>query len=170
MHDSDPEYEIKILADGVIYEIEIDAYTGRIKEYEREDKANLTSGKGKRNIISKEQAANIALGLVDGEIVKLELGEDDGNPEYEIKVIKDGIKYEIEIDARTGNVKEFEQEDGKNVTSAKGNKNIISKEQASNIALGLVNGEIVKLKLDDDDDDPEYEIKIEKMGSSMKLS
>lgn len=164
LHDSDPEYEIKILADGVIYEIEIDAYTGRIKEYEREDKANLTSGKGKRNIISKEQAANIALGLVDGEIVKLELGEDDGNPEYEIKVIKDGIKYEIEIDARTGNVKEFEQEDGKNVTSAKGNKNIISKEQASNIALGLVNGEIVKLKLDDDDDDPEYEIKIRKDG------
>ena len=47
LHDSDPEYEIKILADGVIYEIEIDAYTGRIKEYEREDKANLTSGKGR---------------------------------------------------------------------------------------------------------------------------
>ena len=31
LHDDDPEYDIEILADGVIYEIEIDAYSGKIK-------------------------------------------------------------------------------------------------------------------------------------------
>jgi uncharacterized membrane protein YkoI len=111
LHDDDPEYDIEILANGVIHEIEIDAYTGQVKEFEREDDNYSVLGEENRKIISKEEASNIALGLVNGEIVKLELGEDDDKPEYEIKINVDGVIYEIEIDAITGEIKEFEKED-----------------------------------------------------------
>lgn len=108
--DDDPEYEIKILADGVIYEIEIDAYTGRVVKFERDDDDDSEPGRKNNNLITEEEASRIALELADGEIVKLKLDDDD-DPEYEIKVNKDGVIYEIKIDARTGEVEEFEIDD-----------------------------------------------------------
>src|SRR5690606_25923054 len=73
----------------------------------------------KKAIITAEEAKRIALDLVDGEIVKFELDDyddlfekdDDDNPEYEVKIIANGFKYEIEIDAVTGKVLEFEKDD-----------------------------------------------------------
>ncbi len=112
--DDDPEYEIKILADGVIYEIEIDAYTGRVVKFERDDDDDSEPGRKNNNLITEEEASRIALELADGEIVKLKLDDDDDDdddPEYEIKVNKDGVIYEIKIDARTGEVEEFEIDD-----------------------------------------------------------
>ncbi|HHU78116.1 MAG TPA: hypothetical protein GXZ29_04435 [Clostridiales bacterium] len=112
--DDDPEYEIKILADGVIYEIEIDAYTGRVVKFERDDDDDSEPGRKNNNLITEEEASRIALELADGEIVKLKLDDDDDDdddPEYEIKVNKDGVIYEIKIDARTGGVEEFEIDD-----------------------------------------------------------
>lgn len=54
----------------------------------------------------------IALEKINGEIIKLELDcyGDDG-PEYEIEILSDGVKYEIEIDAYTGKIREFERDD-----------------------------------------------------------
>ena len=57
--------------------------------------------------ISKDQARKIALDLVNGTII--EFDEDDD--EYEIEIIKDGIEYEIEIDAYTGKILELEKDD-----------------------------------------------------------
>lgn len=50
-------------------------------------------------------------------------------------------------------------------------KNVISKEEAKKIALEKVNGEIIKIKIDDlyDDDGPEYEIKIKSEGSVYEI-
>lgn len=67
---------------------------------------------GERTIISREDAKKIALEKINGEIIKLELDcyGDDG-PEYEIEILSDGVKYEIEIDAYTGKIREFERDD-----------------------------------------------------------
>jgi len=167
-HDDDPEYEIKVRKDGAVYEFEIDAYTGRIKEFEKDDDYDdsIDASKGNRTIITKEAASKIALGKINGEIIKIELDNDDDDPEYEIKVRKDGAVYEFEIDAYTGRIKEFEKEDDDDdISVSQGNRSIITKEAASKIALDKVNGEIIKIELDDDDDDPEYKIKVKKDGA-----
>lgn len=135
---------------------------------------NLDKSISTASYISKEEATKIALDLVNGEIVKIELDDlrdDDDTPEYEIKIMKDGVKYEIEIDAYTGRVKEFESDNDDNYNGAVNEKNIISADEARKVALEKVNGEIVKFELDNDDDDDniKYEIEIIKYGIKYEL-
>ena len=175
LHDDDgPEYEIEILAKDGKYEIEIDAFTGVIKEFERDDhdsKEDRTQAAG--SFISPEEARKLALGLVDGEIIKLELDDED-DPEYEIKVRKDGVIYEIELDARTGRVEEFERDDDDDDKRAPAPKDKpasstnsrISPDQAKSIALEMTGGgRITEFEWDDD----EYEIEIIKDGMEYEI-
>ena len=117
--DDDPEYDIEILADGVKYEMEIDAYTGEIKEFEADDydhnhddrsasSSNQQPQKSSQGRISADQAKSIALELTGGgKITDFDLDDD----EYEIEIKIDGKEYDIEIDAYTGKVIDFEVED-----------------------------------------------------------
>ena len=59
-------------------------------------------------MISSDQAKKIALNKVNGKIVEFELDEDDGRLIYEIEIKKDGREYNLEIDAYTGKIIEFE--------------------------------------------------------------
>jgi len=90
----------------VVYELEIDAITGKIKEFERDDHDD----DNKKTIdgrISVDKAKSIALGLTGGgEVKEFELDDD----EYEIEIIAKGIEYEITIDSKTGEIKEFEKD------------------------------------------------------------
>ena len=53
--------------------------------------------------ISIEDAMSIATEQIPGEVVKVELDTDNGMLIYEVDIVNtQGIKYEIEIDARTG--------------------------------------------------------------------
>ncbi|MFD1206864.1 MULTISPECIES: PepSY domain-containing protein [Sporosarcina] len=55
--------------------------------------------------ISMEQANSIALQRVPGHIVKSELEFDDGILLYEVEIRTDqGLKYEVKVDAITGQV------------------------------------------------------------------
>lgn len=55
--------------------------------------------------ISMEQANEIALQRVPGQVVKSELEFEDGILIYEVDIrTADGLKYEVEIDAVTGEV------------------------------------------------------------------
>ena len=55
--------------------------------------------------ISIDQAIQIGLQQVPGQVVKAELEVEDGLLMYEIKIrTNEGHKYEVEIDANTGNV------------------------------------------------------------------
>ena len=65
--------------------------------------------------VSLEQAQQLALqkaGLSDSEVTwkKLEQDEDDGRIVYELEFISGRTEYDCEIDAATGNVLKFEQE------------------------------------------------------------
>ncbi|MZQ99362.1 MAG: hypothetical protein GT601_16980 [Acidaminobacter sp.] len=63
------------------------------------------------NMISSDKAKAIALNRVNGDIIKLELDyDDDDQPEYEIKILSGSLKYEIEIDAVTGQILKVESE------------------------------------------------------------
>lgn len=52
-----------------------------------------------------DQAIEIALQRVPGEVVKAELEFDDGTLLYEIEIrTSQGVKYEVKVDAVTGQV------------------------------------------------------------------
>ena len=128
--DDNPEYEIEIVANGHKYEIEIDAYTGKVLEFEKDDdraekkdnqpsvSANTVKNAGnnnsasvnKKQVIGEARAKEIALSHANGKIVEFELDEDDGRLVYEIEIIGNGYEYEIELDAYTGEVLEFEKD------------------------------------------------------------
>ena len=62
--------------------------------------------------MTEEQAIEIALLEVPGEVQEIELETEDGATVYEIEIIKaDGKEYEVEIAADTGAVLEVEAED-----------------------------------------------------------
>lgn len=55
--------------------------------------------------ISIDDAMAIALERVPGEVVKVELDTENGLLIYEVDIMNmQGVKYEVEIDARTGEV------------------------------------------------------------------
>lgn len=63
-------------------------------------------------LIGQVKAMDIAFGLTGGGVVaNIELDEDDGYYTYEIEIVKDGIEYDIEIDAYSGKVLMFEIDD-----------------------------------------------------------
>ncbi|MDX9916916.1 MAG: PepSY domain-containing protein [Gudongella sp.] len=190
--DEDPEYEITIVKDGVKHELEIDAYTGRIKEHEID--YNYSTGKGtkpstptesttpkeptvpkepsvpaepaKNELIGEKKALEIALGLANGDVIEIELDDlnkKDKNPEYEIVIIKDGVKHEIEIDAYTGRVKEHKQKTPSKDTDKKPVlviDDMIGIERAKEIALGVKNGKVLSVETEREDGEMAYEVEI----------
>lgn len=123
------------------------------------------------NAVTDQSAKEIALahaGLKEAEVTmnKVKYDRDDGRKEYEIEFRKDGVKYEYEIDAESGEIVSFDSDvkasvvspDGGAVTGA-----LLTAEEAKATALahaGLAEAEVsfTKVKLDRDDGCDEYEI------------
>lgn len=64
-----------------------------------------TANHNRYSRISIDDAMDIAVQQIPGEIVKIELDRDNGRLVYEVDVINmQGVKYEIEIDAQTARV------------------------------------------------------------------
>lgn len=99
----DEEYKLKIIYEDKEYEVEIDALSGKIKDFDIDDIEDDYKEKNKR--ISFSQAEKIALNLVGGgKITDFELDDD----EYEIEIKFNDKEHEIEIDAYSGQVIEYE--------------------------------------------------------------
>ena len=60
--------------------------------------------------ISENEAKEIALKKVKGEIIGVELEKDDGTTYYEVKIKRSNNIYEVEVDANTGKIVEVERE------------------------------------------------------------
>ena len=166
-------YGIEIISDGKIYEIEIDAYTGKVMKFEvveDDDYENMQTGQ----VIGQEKAIQIALGLTDGgTVIRCELYEDDDYYTYGIEIIKDSKEYEIKIDAYTGKVLEFEtdddDDDDDDYESIQTGK-LIGREKAIQIALGLTDsGIVMRFEQYEDDDHYTYGIEIIREGKEYEI-
>lgn len=98
-------FEFDIRDGDYVYEVEIQQNTGDVvkveKDYEPEGDVTVTEA----------QAEEIALKKVpNGEMVKLELDHDDNQASYEVEIVKDNYEHEIEINAVTGKIVEYERE------------------------------------------------------------
>ena len=107
-------YEVEVKSDGVEYDLDIDAKTGKVLRTDNDDfdddnyddKVIVSDG----NLITEKAAIEIAMKQAKGTATEVELDEDDGRVIYEIE-IKDGkYDYDFDIDAISGEVLKFEKD------------------------------------------------------------
>lgn len=162
-------YEVEVKLDGVEYDLDIDAQTGKIVSEKQQDKKVVKAEQPQlagSKLITKDQAIAIATEKAKGTVTKAKLDNDDGRKHYDIE-IKDGTyEYDFEIDAITGEILEFDKErdDDKKVnnqaTVSNKTQKLLTKDQAISIALKQVKGTVTDVELDDDDGRKQYEIEI----------
>lgn len=105
------EYELEFHTDSAAYEVTVDAATGRVLDYEKE---NLRGGTGSTDI-GAQAAKSAALqhaGLSEGQVQELQVEWDNehGRTVYEVEFKSGGMEYEYVIDAATGSVLEHQAE------------------------------------------------------------
>ncbi|CAM4308361.1 PepSY domain-containing protein [Lacicoccus alkaliphilus] len=170
----DNEYEIDVLKDGAKYEVEINATTGDVKDVEvgkkegrhTSDEETVTDS----GFIGMDEAVKVAKDKVGGGDVHEKAFDRDDN-EYEIDIFYDGSKYEVEINATTGEVKDIDQENesgGNYTNNIKLDGDFISSEEAIEAALEAVGGGTVA-EWDLDKEDDEYDIEIDYNGSEYEV-
>lgn len=76
----------------------------------KENNANNTQQK-RSNLISKEEAKNIAIAKTGGKVIEVERDSDDGRIVYEIELITANAEIEVEIDAKTGKIIDIDYDD-----------------------------------------------------------
>ena len=107
--DGRKEYEIEFYVDQTKYEMDVDAATGEVRDYETESPAlKVTDGQ-----ITEEQARQIVLAKVglkgkNVALKKAKLDEDDGRGVYEVEFVSDSMEHEFGIDAGTGEIIKYE--------------------------------------------------------------
>ena len=110
--EDDREYEVTVHYNNYEYELEIDAFTGRIKEMDRDRLDDEDDRSSQNDFIGIERAKEIALNRIGGGYIEeIELDEDEGRWIYEIEALYNGVEYELEIDAYTGEILKFERDD-----------------------------------------------------------
>lgn len=110
----DNKYEVKLNDGNYNYEIEVDAKTGDITDFEKDPISNLnTSGSGEQNnskeYKTKEEVKKIVLNHANineenAVFTKVDLERELNIMIYEIEFIYNNLEYEYEIDAITGEV------------------------------------------------------------------
>lgn len=103
------EVEVKNSDEGRI-EVDVDAYSGKIKNVEHDNDDNGDNGEG--DLISKEKAGQIATDKYGGDVISVEKEHEDGNLVYEVEIknSKQG-RIEVDVDAHTGEIVGMEKED-----------------------------------------------------------
>lgn len=185
--DDDPEYEGYVRDGDTVYEFEIDALTGEIEEWDVEDDYNDRDGTDSTaagDLLTEQEVKDIILAQLDdpdnAEFLEFELDDDDRDgddePEYEGYVRDGDTVYEFEVDARTGEIEEWEvEDDGPRTTTTQdviapdgGTGQVISEDEARSLVLDRLedpdNAEFLEFKFDDDAGDggvePDYEGKV----------
>lgn len=110
-------YDIEFYANGYEYDYEIDAESGKIRDYDREKEVQPPANAQPTNstVIGKDAAKAAALAhaaLSENEIAKfkIEQDRDDGRNVYEIEFHANGYEYDYEINAHNGDVLKSEKE------------------------------------------------------------
>lgn len=114
--DGRTEYEIEFLADGMAYEYEISADTGKVLKVSTGKKAGekwsaFESGQYLTMEEAKEKAL-AAAGVTAAEAVftEVQIDFDDGRAEYDVGFTVGNQEYDLELDAATGEVLKQEME------------------------------------------------------------
>lgn len=173
MDDGVPVYEVEVLGEKYKYEIKIHALTGSVLEVDREKKttANWPSQEEDPQISleeAKEKAAEDA-GVSTEEVsfTKAKLDYEDGILVYDINFFTATHKYEYEIDAMTGEIRNKEKEKYQGDGASSDTK--IDAEQAKAIAVehagfSVSQVHFKKVELEREDGQLIYEVEFDRNG------
>lgn len=159
-----------IFDNGAFLEIVIDKEFGKILEAEGQfgpfDFSFVPGGQ----FISMEEAIDAALTAVPGEVVRVELElEEDNKWEYEIHIENADGKWEVEVDAFTGEVIQIKQI-GNEHDDEFDHPGESAPQEILDIALDMVPGSVVHSELKEHDERSYYKIVIEtENGAHVKL-
>lgn len=110
-------YEVEVQAPGVEHEIKFNAENGEIVKHEKDKSDDYNEIKAKAaGVMSIEEAVeNIKSNsnFNNPFVHSIELDEDDNLVKYEAEVRSDSKEYDIEIDAKSGEVYKLEVDDDK---------------------------------------------------------
>ena len=117
---------------------------------------------GEQRMITEEEATNIVKQEVPGgEIVKIEQDFDDPVPNYDFKILKDNMEYNLEVNAYDGTIREIEKEVGTSNTNPVDESKLIGEAKAKEIAQNQVPGaEITGFEYEGDEVIPNYDISL----------
>lgn len=147
-----PHYEIDVKTATEKLELEVNAKTGAVTVVEREALNNVA------NSITEQQATDIALKQFAGQIIDFDYDGDDSIPHYEIEIKTATEKIELEVDAQTGAVTIVERDTLNTAKQPVNTQNLITKQQAMDIALKQASGQVTKAKLTSKNSQEIYEI------------
>ena len=168
-------YEVEFFAGGTEYEYDIDAATGAIVQYEREQKQNGSSVSGTTAAETAdigESAAKAAAfgnaGVQESEVSGLEVERDqeDGRIVYKIEFWVGSIEFEYEIDGTSGSIRSGQKEEHAQTSAS---SQLIGEQEALNAALrhaGVASDALRELEIEDelDDDIPHYKVEFKAGG------
>lgn len=111
-------YEVEFYAGSVEYEYDINAQTGEVVKYSRESKTAVipsTSTTTSGDYIGEAAAKTAALshaGVSEADVcwLQADFDRDDGVYVYELEFSANGLKYDYSVNALTGEIVKFEQE------------------------------------------------------------
>ena len=122
-----------------------------------------------KGLLTIEEAEAIAVKTVDGKVTKIELDREKSGDVYEVEVKSDGVEYDLDIDAKTGEVLRTDKDnldkdnfydddsDDKIIVS---DGKFITEKAAIEIAMKQAKGTVTEVELDEDDDRVIYEIEV----------
>lgn len=107
-------YDVEFAVQNKEYDYEIKAEDGSIVSVDYEVEGELgTTPAGSAQILSETDAKQIVLSRVPGateQSIRIQLDMEDGIQVYEGELIFNNIKYEFELNAQTGDILKWEQE------------------------------------------------------------
>lgn len=111
--DGFPHYEVEVMdGGGQLHEVLVEAREGNItgRKLEKPEKSFEMAFLLEQVETSREEAEDIATGVVPGTVVENELDDENGFAVWEIKILDEsgGMLYEVEVGAQNGDVFSFE--------------------------------------------------------------
>jgi len=142
-------------------------------DYDDDEYSDDYKSKGK--MITLSEAKAIALGLVNGKVVKIDRDGDTGEGEYEITIRLKEKEHEIIIDGLTGKVTKHEidsEKSGNKNNKDNSNNKIMERKSIEAIVHKEISGhgEIIDFNFDEDDGEYEIEVKFDDKIHDIKIN
>lgn len=103
-------YYIELEDEKFEYEVKVNAITSEVIKFDKEALDDDDEHAQPEKLLTKEEALTIAKKKANGTVEKIELDSDDNRKVYEIEIKDDEFEYEINLDAATGEVFNFEKD------------------------------------------------------------
>ncbi|KAA0955802.1 hypothetical protein FQ087_14530 [Sporosarcina sp. ANT_H38] len=118
-----------------------------------------------KGLLTMEEAKAIAIKSVGGTVTEIELDREISGDIYEVEIKSDGFEYDLDIDAKTGEVlrtdKDRNDDDDDDDKVIVPDGKFITEKAAVKIAMKQAKGTVTEVKLDEDDGRVIYEIEIQ---------